>query len=101
MGAMGGAWRHGGSCRVPAMPPECAGGHGRSHRAAPLALSGHGAAICRRGDHHAPWRGQAKLARNIGVANLTTGGLRELLSYATVLPAVLQAYTCVYPTVRW
>jgi len=30
------------------------------------------------------------LARNIGVANLTTGGLRDMLSYATILPAVLQ-----------
>jgi D-xylose reductase len=29
-------------------------------------------------------------ARNIGVCNLTTSGMRDLLSYATVPPAVLQ-----------
>ena len=33
---------------------------------------------------------KANLTRNIGVANMTTSGLRDLISYATVPPAVLQ-----------
>lgn len=32
----------------------------------------------------------AGLAKNIGVCNFNTAGLRDLLSYATILPAVLQ-----------
>ena len=35
----------------------------------------------------------AGLAKNIGVCNFNTAGLRDLLSYATVPPAVLQVVT--------